>query len=81
MDTPIKVGFITSSYGNHTAFVCEDMESISTDTNKAEAILSALLAAGRVEVVDIDQKRRDKIMSRHAPQVAARATIEDDITL
>lgn len=64
---PIKIAFIASSYGNHTAFVCDDVDSLSTGVNRNDAIVDALIAAGKIELVDIDERRREKIFNRMKP--------------
>ncbi len=77
MEAPIKVALATGGYGNYTAFACDDPMSLSHESNKFEAIVNALVAAGKIEIIDIEERRRDKILARATAPIAVPSALSD----
>ena len=54
MQTPIKVIVTKKNYGSfHTAFMPDRLDAIGYDSNRYEAICSALVKAGILDITEL----------------------------
>jgi len=78
MDAPIKVAVISEGYGRYMAFVTTDFSSLCDDSNRNQAIVDALVAAGTIEIVDVSEERRKKRDAERKAELARLTAAEPE---